>query len=160
MPRYADLDPASQAFSRTFVCREDGAPAWVPLSKPLSECKIALVTTSGLIRKSDKPFDLENTAGDPTYRVVPTTTNPADLIFSHTSTNWDRTGFAMDVNVVLPLQRLDELVQEGIIGSVAGEYYAFMGAMFDVNPLVNKTGPDLGRRMKALGVDVALLVPT
>ena len=70
----------------------------MPLSKPLSECKIALVTTSGLIRKSDKPFDIGNTAGDPTYRIVPTNTDPAGLIVSHTSTNWDRTGFAMDTN--------------------------------------------------------------
>ncbi len=56
----------------------------------------------------------------------------------------------MDMNVVLPPQRLDELVQEGIIGSVADDFYAFMGAMFDVEPMVNETGPDLGRRMKAL----------
>ena len=70
----------------------------MPLSKPLSECKIALVTTSGLIRKSDKPFDIGNTAGDPTYRIVPTNTDPAGLIVSHTSTNWDRTGFAMNTN--------------------------------------------------------------
>ena len=64
MPRYEDLDPDSQAFFRNFRCREDGPPEWTPLSKPLSECKIALVTTSGLIRKSDKPFDIGNTAGD------------------------------------------------------------------------------------------------
>lgn len=160
MPRYEDLDPDSQAFFRDFKCREDGPPQWVPLSKPLAECKIALVTTSGLIRKSDKPFDIGNTAGDPTYRVVPTNTDPAELIFSHTSTNWDRTGFAMDTNVVLPLQRLEEFVQEGIVGSLADEYYALMGAMFDVEPMVTTTGPELGRRMKASGVDVALLVPT
>lgn len=160
MPRYEDLDPDSQAFFRNFRCREDGPPEWTPLSKPLSECKIALVTTSGLIRKSDKPFDIGNTAGDPTYRIVPIDTDPADLIFSHTSTNWDRTGFAMDTNVVLPLERLAELVRDGILGSVADEYYALMGAMFDVEPMIRKTGPELGKRMKASGVDVALLVPT
>jgi D-proline reductase (dithiol) PrdB len=160
VPRYEELDPDSQEFFDTFKCREDGPPPWVPLSKPLSACRIALVTTSGLIRKSDKPFDIGNTAGDPSFRAVPTDTNAADLVFSHTSTNWDRTGFAMDTNVVLPVDRLNELVDEGILGSLASEYYAFMGAMFDVEPMVRDSGPEVGRRMKAAGVDLALLVPT
>jgi D-proline reductase (dithiol) PrdB len=160
MPRYEDLDPDSQAFFRNFKCREDGPPPWTALDKPLSECRVALVTTSGLIRKTDRPFDIGNTAGDPTYRVVPTHTDPAELTFSHTSTNWDRTGFTMDTNVVLPAQRLEELVAEGVLGSLGDEYYALMGAMFDVEPMVTTTGPALGRHMKDRGVDIALLVPT
>jgi len=47
---------------------------------------------------------------------------------SHISTNFDRTGFQQDWNVVFPLDRLHELAQERIIGSVATFHYAFMGA--------------------------------
>ena len=47
---------------------------------------------------------------------------------SHVSTNFDRTGFQQDWNVVFPLDRLHALAQEGSIGSVAAFHYSFMGA--------------------------------
>ena len=46
---------------------------------------------------------------------------------SHVSVNFDRTGFQRDLNVVLPRDRLDELVASGKIGGVAPEHYSFMG---------------------------------
>ena len=160
MPRFEDLDPDSQEFFANFQCRDDGPPPWTPLKKPLGECKVAIVTSSGLIRKSDTPFDLSNPEGDPSYRVIPADTNPRELTFSHVSTNWDRTGFAMDVNVIFPLHRLKELVSEGFIGSLAQNYYAFMGAIFNVEPLIASSAPDVGRQLADAGVDIALMVPT
>jgi D-proline reductase (dithiol) PrdB len=130
------------------------------LQKPLSACKVAIVTSSGLIRKSDVPFDLGRQEGDPSFRIVPADVKPSELTFSHVSTNWDRTGFAMDVNVVFPIDRLRELVDEGEIGAVADEHYSFMGAIFNSDPLVADTAPEVGRRLRADGVDVVLLVPT
>lgn len=76
---------------------------WTPLFKPLSSCRIALITSSGLIRKSDRPFDLSNPHGDPSFRVIPSDTDPAELTLSIISANWDRSGFTMDVNVVFPM---------------------------------------------------------
>ncbi len=63
------------------------------------------------------------------YRVIPGDISSNDLIMSHVSTNFDRTGFARDWNVVFPLDRLKELSEEGVIGSVADFHYSFMGAM-------------------------------
>lgn len=160
MPRFEDLDPDSQKFFSNFQCRDDGAPPWTPLQKPLRESKIAIVTSSGLIRKSDKPFDLSNPEGDTSYRVIPSDTNPRELTFSHTSTNWDRSGFAMDVNVIFPVDRLREFVDEGVIGSLADKYFAFMGAIFNVEPLIKHSAPDVGRQLKDAEVDIALMVPT
>jgi D-proline reductase (dithiol) PrdB len=160
MPRFEDLDPDSQQFLGNFPCRDDGPPPWSPLSKPLTECTLAIVTSSGMIRRSDKPFDLGRQEGDPSFRTIPTDVNPAELTFSHVSTNWDRTGFAMDVNVVFPVDRLREMVREGKLGAVADEHYSFMGAIFNSEPLVTDTAPEVGRRMRAAGVDVVLLVPT
>ncbi|EFI53295.1 D-proline reductase subunit gamma [Afipia felis] len=160
MPRFEDLDPDSQQFFANFKCREDGPPPWTPLTKPLRECKVAIVTSSGLIRKSDKPFDLSNAEGDTSYRVIPSDTPARELTFSHTSTNWDRSGFAMDVNVIFPADRLRELVAEGVIGSLADKYFAFMGAIFNVDPLIENSAPDVGRQLKEVGVDIALMVPT
>ena len=160
MPRFEELDPDSQTFFAGFKCRDDGAPPWTPLAKPLSECCVAIVTSSGLIRKSDAAFDLSLPEGDPSFRTISADTNPRELTFSHVSTNWDRTGFAMDVNVIFPVERLRELADEGIIGSVASTHYAFMGAIFNVEPLIADTAPEVGRRLRSAGVDIALMVPT
>ena len=159
MPRIEDLDPESQEFLQNYQCRPGVDNPWTPLEKPLSRCKVALITSSGLIRKSDQPFDLGNPNGDPSYRVIPSTTSPAELTLSIVSANWDRSGFAMDVNVLFPLDRLSEFARDGVIGSTADEYFAFMGSIFDIDPVINGAAPEVGRRLKSAGVDVALLAP-
>lgn len=89
----------------------------------LSERRVALVTTAGLARRGDAPF-----GADGEYRILPTDTAAGDLVMSHSSVNFDRTGFQQDINVVYPLDRLQELVEEGVVGSIADYHYSFMGA--------------------------------
>ena len=87
--------------------------------------RIAIVSTAGLHRRDDRPFTFE--PGDH-YRIIPGDTAANDLIMSHVSTNFDRSGFQQDWNLVFPLDRLQELRDEGHIDSVARFHYSFMGA--------------------------------
>jgi D-proline reductase (dithiol) PrdB len=109
---------------------------------PISDRRIAIVTTSGLHRRQDKPFAL----GVGEYRVIPDDTDMNDLIMSHISNNFDRTGFQQDLNVVFPIDRLRELAADGTISSVARYHYAFMGATppTDQAPVAK----DLAQRLK------------
>ena len=91
---------------------------------PLAQRRVAIVTTSGLHVKSDRPFQM----GSADYRVIPGDTPDAELVMSHTSVNYDRSGFQEDVNVVFPLARLRELESERVIGSISDFHYSFMGA--------------------------------
>ena len=91
---------------------------------PLGERRIAIVTTAGLHRREDKPF----TMGVGEYRIIPDGTDMNDLMMSHISNNFDRTGFQQDLNIVFPIDRLREMDADGTIGSVAEFHYAFMGA--------------------------------
>ncbi len=159
MPRIEDLDGESQEFIRNFQCRLGDDVPWTPLAKPLDRCRVALITSSGLIRKSDQPFDLSNPHGDPTFRLIPSDTDPADLTLSIISANWDRSGFAMDVNVVFPMDRIRELATEGVIGAPAPNHYAFMGSIFDIDPVIEQSAPQVGRLLRNDGIDVALLAP-
>ena len=52
----------------------------------------------------------------------------ADILISHVSINFDRTGFQRDLNVVYPIDRLRELVAEGVIGGVAETHFTVMGS--------------------------------
>lgn len=94
-------------------------------------------------------------AGD--YRVIPGDTAANDIVMSHVSTNFDRTGFQQDINVAFPLDRLRELADDGAIGSVADFHYSFMGASApeQMAPALDQLIPLLRRDE----VNVVLLVP-
>src|SRR3972149_12008992 len=90
----------------------------------LSERRVSIISTAGLHRRGDRPF--EGMTGD--YRVIPGDIEARHLVMTHISTNFDRTGFQQDWNVVFPLDRLRELAEQGIIGCVADFHYSCMGA--------------------------------
>lgn len=90
----------------------------------LSEARLALISTAGLHRRSDRPFGL----GESGYRIIPKECRASDLVMSHISKNFDRTGFQQDHNMVFPIDRLGELAAEGTIASLAEYHYSFMGA--------------------------------
>ncbi len=127
MVRLADLPAFEQQHMRDKLQGLDEfvARPWVK-PPPLAQCRIAIVSTAGLQVRGDRPFGPSATATD--YRVIAGDTPAAELVMSHQSVNFDRTGFQEDHNVAFPLDRLNELAREGVIGSVANFHYSFMGA--------------------------------
>lgn len=125
---------------------------WVS-GQSLSHRRVALISTAGLQRRGDRPF--EGMSGD--YRVIPGDIKARDLVMTHVSTNFDRTGFQRDWNVVFPLDRLQELATESIIGSVAAYHYSFMGAT-DPSEM-EPAAQNLAKLLKGDRVDAVLLVP-
>lgn len=122
-------------------------------AKPLAESKVAIISTAGLHRIEDSPF--VPGAGD--YRIIPNDADTDNLMMSHVSTNFDRTGFFQDVNTAFPIDRLHELVDDGIVGSVASRQYSFMGAT--PPHLMEPVARDLAGLLKEDGVDAVVLVP-
>lgn len=119
---------------------------------PLPERRVAIISTAGLQRPSDRPFGFA--AAD--YRVIPRE-SAGNLQISHLSTNFDRSGFQQDTNVIFPLDRLNELAANGIIGSVADYHYSFMGAS---DPMTMKTAArQIAGLLKQDQVDAVLLTP-
>jgi len=119
----------------------------------LAEARVALLSTAGLHRRGDRPFAV----GESGYRLIAGETTAKDLVMSHISTNFDRTGFQQDFNMVLPLDRLNELAAEGIIGSVAAYHYSFMGATDPTR--MEGEARRLSKLLKKDRVNAVLLVP-
>lgn len=160
MPRLEKLSEVQRQVLLNFPCLEhDSAPS-TPLRKPLEQSKLALVTTAGLHLRKDKPFIGDHKVGDASYRVIPSTAKGGDIVQSHVSIGFDHTGLYRDINVTFPVDRLRELAQRGIIGSLARNYYSFMGALRDPRRLIEETGPEVARRLKDERVDVVLITPT
>jgi D-proline reductase (dithiol) PrdB len=120
---------------------------------PASERRVAIVSTAGLHRRDDRPFGL----GSDDYRVIPGEAKANDLVMSHVSTNFDRTGFQQDLNVLFPLDRLREMADRGEIGSMADYHYSFMGATEPEK--MESAARKLASLLKDDGVNVVLLVP-
>ena len=123
---------------------------WVE-GKPLRERRVAIVSSAGLTVRGDRVFR----GRDADYRAIPSAVLATDLLCSHISINFDRTGFQEDWNVVFPLDRLGELAAEGAIGSVAATHYSFMGA---TDPVQMVDGArEVAGNLKADNVDAVLL---
>ncbi len=78
------------------------------------ERRVAMISTAGLHRRGDRPFSL----GSEDFRVIPGDVKANDLVMSHVSTNFDRTGFQQDLNVIFPIDRLREMAGRGEIGLI------------------------------------------
>ena len=152
MARLSEMPPSLKSVLENLECpRFDSAP-WVE-GPPLSERRVAIISTAGLQERGDRPF----TVGAADYRVISGDTPAADIVMSHVSTNFDRTGFQYDINIAFPIDRLREMAEQGTIGSVARYHYSFMGATApeDMAPTVEFLAPIL----KQDNVDAVLLVP-
>ena len=132
---------------------------WTPLQKPLSLCKIALLTTGGVHLKNDHPFDMEDKDGDPTYRKIPSTVTQKDITITHDYYNHKDAD--QDINLVFPIGILRDAQQQGLVGEFAEFFYSFMGhiSKHHIKTLVEQTAKDVAQQLMQEKVDVAFLVP-
>ncbi len=156
LEQLGEIERKSLAFFPVF--EHDNAPS-TPLRKPLSEAKLALVTTGGLHLRDDRPF-LHSTPADASYRIIPSNAEPRDIVQSHTSIGFDRTAIYRDLNVTFPMDRLHELRERGVIGSLAENYYSFNGAQRDPTRAIEESTPEVMRMLMAEEVDAVLITPT
>ena len=156
MPKLEELSEIERQAVLNFPFMDHDDSLRAVLDKPLSEAKLALVTTAGIHRRGDAPF----ARGDQSYRVIPAGTPPAEILQSHTSIGFDRVPMYRDINVCFPLDRLRELVERGVIGTLSDRFYSFLGAQRDPRQIVGETGPEVADRLRNEGTDVVLLTPT
>lgn len=156
MPSLERLSESTRNSILTLPVEVNESAPFTKLSRPLSESRVAIVTSAGLHLRGDRPF----TAGDPSYRIIPSASSAADIVQSHTSIGFDRTAVLADINVVFPIDRFRELLDFGIIGALAPNYYSFMGAQRDTSAIKTTSGPELAHRVLEERVDVVLFTPT
>ena len=131
----------------------DDVPWTTP--KPLHESRVAIVTTAGLRVESNADWN----AGDQGFTQIPH--DAENLTLAHYSPNFDRVGWVLDKNVVFPIDRLYELAEDGIIGSVAKTHISFMGAQPDhtLETIRLDSGPAAAKLLTDDEVDLVLLTP-
>jgi hypothetical protein len=146
---------------------------------PLEEATVAIVTTAGLHHSDEEGWPAEAMPArdngsadlaeaddawlerifwraDASFRVLDAARR--DLTLGNWSPNFDRTGVVSDLNVVFPIDRLEEMARERVIGRVSKRHLAFTGAQSaTVSTIRQDTGPAAAKLLRASGVDVVLL---
>ena len=158
------LPPGLKAWVKTFIPDEDFKEfiPWTPMTKPLNQTVFALVTSAGISLKTDPPFDMERERreifwGDRSYRTIPrgTTENDIDINHLHINTKYIR----QDINVMLPLSRMAEFEQEGMIGQLAPSSFSFYGYQWENTDFLKEAIEPISKRMKLERVETVLMTP-
>ncbi len=152
MVRLTDLKPDDARHLLEKPC-PPFADAWAEAA-PAEARRVAIITTAGLHHRDDLVF----AALDLGYRVIRGDVAGSDLVMTHSSVNYDRSGFQADVNVVFPIDRLRTLAKKGEIKSVAAFHYALNGAGWEPTE-IEETARELAGLLKEDNVNAALLVP-
>ncbi|OFV86575.1 MAG: hypothetical protein A3J75_08810 [Acidobacteria bacterium RBG_16_68_9] len=132
---------------------------WTPLSKPLSSCRLALVSSAGFVAPGQPPFDETVRGGDVSFRDIPADVDVRTLVDTHRSRSFDHTGLHADPNLAFPVDRVRELVARRRIGAVNHRHLSFMGSITAPARLIRTTAPEAARQLVADGVDIAALIP-
>jgi len=155
----SELSLKDRVFLRGYRWRRIDPVPWSPLRKPLSECRVALVSSAGLVAPRQSRFDARMRGGDPSFREIPDGIAMGSLIDSHRSRSFDHEGIRRDPNLALPIDRLHELAASGRIGEPNRRHISFMGSLTATGTFVRQTAPAAAELLVEDGADVALLVP-
>ena len=98
MARPEDIPEPTRSFVTSVPCPRFTTHPFVG-GAPLTERRIAIISSAALIKRGDVPFAF----GSPEVRIVPAETD--DILVSHVSINFDRSGFQRDINTVYPIDR-------------------------------------------------------
>lgn len=146
-----------QQFVESFPWVRNASTPFARLDKELSTCTVALISTGGLYVKGDKPFAITNRDDvDESFRTIPLDTALQDLAIAHE--HFDKRHCNEDLNVIFPIERLEQLVHEGFIGRVAETNYSISGYIPMPEHLA-ESGRQIALNLRAEGVDAVIMVP-
>lgn len=128
------------------------AVPYTPADRPLKGMTVALVSSAGVHRKTDPPYNLE---GDERFYVFPAEIQAADLMVTHG--HYDHSDADRDINCVFPIDRLRELSAEGFIRGVSNKHIGFMGFTRKLGEMYEQAAPAMGQEIERSQADAVVL---
>lgn len=152
MARLEDIPEPTRSVVAALPCPAFDTTPFVS-GPPLSQRRVALVSSAALIRRGDQPFPV----GSGEARELGADWPAAEILVSHVSINFDRAGFQRDLGVVFPIDALRQLAADGTIGAVADTHFSVMGS---TDPAAMTGAADhMAERFRCDGVDAVVLAP-
>lgn len=155
--RFADWKPAAGDNLSDYPFVKNRRAPFTPARRALPMLNLALISSAGAYIDGTPAFDTSSANGDLTFREIPIEVEQSDLRFA--ARGYDPAAVQEDVNSQLPIERLLEFEQNGIIGQLNPVYWSFAGFIPDATKLVEELIPKLLERIRRYEVQAALLVP-
>lgn len=114
---------------------------FTPFDGELSKATIAIVTAAGVHRKDQDAFNIADELGDLSYRIMDEKVQSSDLMVTHH--HYDHADADQDINVVFPIDILNELKDDGFIGGVARKHIGYMGYTMRLKQMYDETAPQI-----------------
>ena len=152
--RFADWKPgAGDSLSDYPFVKNRRAP-FTPARRALPMLNLALISSAGAYIDGTTAFDNTASAGDLTFREIPIEVEASDLRFA--ARGYDPAAVRKDVNSQLPIARLLEFEQNGIIGQLNPVYWSFSGFIPDAAKRRSEASTSIGisRNVKSPALEV------
>jgi len=147
----------NERYPGSMISKSDFVPL-AKLARPLNECSVCLISSCGVHLKSDRPMDVAHPLGDFTFRRVPSYARQDELIIHQLKYPHDDAD--LDINVIFPIRRLQELAGEGIIGGLTKNFFSFIGYNMDPEKFETTVAEGIARAVAdEEQADIALLAP-
>jgi D-proline reductase (dithiol) PrdB len=146
----------NERYPGSMITKADLVPL-APLRKPLASCQLTFISTAGVQPRGTLPFDVVHPVGDYTFRRVPADARPGDLEIHQLK--YPTAGAVRDLNVIFPIERLQELAREGVVGGLTTHLFSFIGYNMDPGRLERTLAEDIADAAVGVAADVALLCP-
>lgn len=146
----------NERYPGSMITKTDSVPL-ARLRKFLSETRLTFVSSAGIQPKGTMPFDVVHPVGDFSFRRVPSTASVSDLEIHQIK--YPTTGALKDLNVIFPIERLQELAKEGVIGGLTQNLFSFIGYQMDPERFERTLAEDIADALVADGAQAALLCP-
>lgn len=125
----------------------------------LRRSRLVLISSAGgYLPASQEPFNATNPLGDYSIRLLPATSPLAAIAYAHD--HYDHTAVDADPQVLIPLEHLAALVDQGAIGALTPHIISFMGYQPDVGRVLDELIPAIRAAAQAEDAQAALLVPS
>jgi D-proline reductase (dithiol) PrdB len=128
--------------------------AWSPITKPLNESKVALLSSAALRLHYQEAFLPRE---DLSFRRIPSDPATGAITIDHHS----RIGRVpkQDPEIIFPRTALASLAQRGVIGALSPYHFSFMGGVRRSREIEDELAPAIAADLKQFAMDLALLVP-
>jgi D-proline reductase (dithiol) PrdB len=128
------------------------------LAKPLKDSTVCLISSCGVHLKRDRPMEVAHPLGDFSFRRVPSDARQPDLIIHQLKYPHDDAD--VDINVIFPIERIQDLAAEGVIGGLTRNFFSFIGYNMDPERFEATVAEGIARAVdEEERADVALLAP-
>jgi D-proline reductase (dithiol) PrdB len=134
-----------------------GSP-FTPMRRALPLTNLALITAAGAYIDGTEAFEITSAGGDSSYREIPIEVEAEDLKYA--ARGFDSKYVLKDRNVQIPIERLLEYQENGVIGKLNNVWWSINGFIPDAATVAETLAPKIAERVNRYETQAALLIPS